>query len=116
MTALYEAMMEDFVFMEKVRTPDGLGGWTTAWSTGTSFKASVRKDNSLEAREAERSGLTEVYTITVYRDVPIEYHDVIKRTGDGQTFRITSNITDNKSPTFSSINFGQVSAERWTLE
>lgn len=116
MTALYEAMMQDFILMEKVRTPDGLGGWTTAWTEGAEFKGALLKDNTLEARQAEKEGITEVYTVTVSRTFPLEFHDVIKRVSDGQTFRITSNVKDNTSPTFSSINFGQVSAERWTLE
>lgn len=116
MSALYEAMMEKFVLMEKTRTADGLGGWTTVWSDGTEFDAAIKKDDTLQAREAEKAGVTELYTVTVRRENPLDYHDVIKRLSDGQTFRVTSNITDNTSPTFSGINFGQVSAERWRLE
>lgn len=116
MTMLYEAMMEDCILMEKVRTSDGLGGWTTAWTEGETFKAAINKDNSTDAREAEKAGLTEVYTVTVKKENPLEWHDVFKRKKDGQIFRVTSNIADNTSPEFSVINFGQVSAEAWVLE
>lgn len=113
---LYEAMMDDFVLMEKVRTADGFGGWTTEWAEGASFKAAVLKNSSLQAKIAEQDGVTEVYTITVYKETPLEFHDVIKRSSDGFVFRITSNIKDNESPAFSGINFGQVNAEAWALE
>lgn len=113
---LYEQMMDDCMFLEKKRVPDGLGGWKTEWVDGASFKAAIKKDNTLQARQAEKDGLTEVYTITVAREVPLDFHDVIKRLEDGQIFRVTSKPKDNQSPEFSTINFGQVSAETWALE
>lgn len=116
MTMLYEAMMDDCILMNKVRTSDGLGGWTTTWTEGAPFKAAIVKDNSTQAREAEKAGLTEVYTVTTKKENPLEWHDVFKRQKDGQVFRVTSNVSDNTSPEFSVINFGQVSAEAWILE
>lgn len=116
MTMLYEAMMVDCVLLEKTRVSDGLGGWITAWTDGEEFKAAIRKDDTLQARQAEKAGVTEVYTVTVNREKPLEFHDVFRRVKDGQVFRVTSNITDNTSPEFSAINFGQVSAEAWVLE
>lgn len=113
---LYEAMMEACVLMEKVRVPDGLGGWTTQWTDGAPFDAAILKDSSTVAKIAEKDGVTELYTITVKRETPLEYHDVFRRVSDGQIFRVTSNQKDNESPVFSQINFGQVTAERWTLE
>ena len=112
---LYEAMMEDCFFMEKVRTSDGLGGFTETWTQGAMFQAALHKDSSMQARVAEKQGVTELYTITVDRSVPLDFHDVIKRKSDGLILRVTSNIRDNKSPEFSGINFGQVTAEAWEL-
>lgn len=116
MTMLYEATMEKFVLMEKTRVSDGLGGWISTWAEGEQFMASISKDNSTQGRSAEKAGLTEIYTVTVKKNNPLEFHDVIKRLSDGMIFRITSNIKDNTSPEFSLINFGQVSAEAWVLE
>lgn len=113
---LYEKMMTDCVLLEKVRTPDGLGGWTTVWSEGASFRAAILKDSTMEARAAEKQGVTEVYTVTVPKENPLEYMDVFRRVSDGQTFRVTSNMKDNQSPSFTQINFGQVTAEAWELE
>lgn len=113
---LYEKMMTDCVLLEKVRTSDGLGGWTTVWSEGASFRAAILKDSTMEARAAEKQGVTEVYTVTVPKENPLEYMDVFRRVSDGQTFRVTSNMKDNQSPSFTQINFGQVTAEAWELE
>lgn len=113
---LYEAMMEDMRFKEKRRVPDGLGGWNVVWTDGAEFRANIDKTSTLDALIAEKEGITELYTITVNRDVPLEFHDIIERVSDGQIFRITSNVTDSKSPVFSAVDMGQVRAEAWHLE
>lgn len=116
MTPLYEKMMDDCVLLEKVRTPDGMGGWNPTWTEGASFRAAILKNSTIEARIAERQGITEVYTISVSKRTPLDYMDVFRRVSDGQTFRVTSNMKDNQSPAFTSIDFGQVTAEAWELE
>ena len=113
---LYERMMDDCVFMEKTRTPDGLGGYVNTWTEGASLKCAIKKDQSLQARIAEAEGVLSVYTLTVRKTVPIEFNDVIKRVSDGACFKVTSNMTDNTSPEFSGINFGQVSAKETKLD
>lgn len=109
-------MMEPCVLMEKTRQPDGLGGWITEWKEGARFQAAIGKDSSTAARQAEKEGVTELYTVTVSRNFPLEFHDAFRRLRDGHVFRVTSNIEDNTSPVFSTIDFGQVSAESWILE
>lgn len=116
MTALYEAMMTTCTLLNKIRTPDGLGGWVTTWEDGVTFDAAILKDNTLEARIAEKDGLTQIYTVTTKRANVLDFHDVFRRESDKQIFRVTSNMVDNTSPTFSGIDFGQATAEAWTLE
>ena len=112
---LIDAFMEDCVMMVKAKLPDGIGGFVHEWQEGAAFQAAIVKDNTLEARVAEKDGVTELYTVTVARNLPLEYHDVFKRRSDGAIFRATSNITDSKTPKVASFAFGQVSAERWEL-
>ena len=112
---LYEAMMVPCVLMEKVRVSDGLGGWTTTWTEGASLNAAILKNSTLQAAIAEKDGFEEVYTITVDRNIDVDFHDVIKRVSDGQCFQITSKPKDNRSPEFSVINFGQFTARAWDL-
>ena len=113
---LYEQMMTECILMEKVRTSDGMGGWTTVWTEGVHFDAAILKDTTTQGKIAEKDGVTELYTITASKQNPLQFHDVVKRASDGFIFRVTSNVKDNQSPNFSQINFGQVSAEAWALE
>ena len=112
---LYERMMDDCAFMEKVRTSDGLGGYTTAWTQGETFKCAIHKDTSTQARIAEADGVLSTYTLTVSRSTPLEFNDVIMRLSDSSVFKVTSNMKDNTSPEFSGIDFGQVSAKPFDL-
>ena len=113
--ALYETMMEDCIMMDRRTISDGLGGFSHEWVEGANFRAAVIKDNTMNARVAEKQGVTEVYTVTVDKGVRLEYHDVFKRESDGLIFRVTSNIRDSESPRVATFAIGQVSAERWEL-
>lgn len=113
---LFEKMMEDCTMLDKKTLSDGLGGFSTQWSDGATFKAAVVKNNTLDAKVAEKNGVTELYTVTVIKGTPIVYHDVFRRNSDGEIFRVTSNVKDSESPAPASFQIGQVSAERWQLE
>ena len=112
---LIDVFKSECVMMDKASVPDGIGGFTYTWTEGAAFDAAIVKDNTLEARVAEKDGVTEVYTVTVAKTLPLGYHDVFKRKSDGQIFRVTSNVTDSKTPATATFAFGQVTAERWEL-
>jgi len=113
---LFEKMMEDCTMLDKKSKADGLGGFKNTWEDGAKFKAAIVKNNTLEAKVAEKSGVTELYTITVAKGTPLVFHDVIRRNSDGAIFRVTSNIKDSEAPSVASFQIGQVSAERWELK
>lgn len=113
MTHLYESMMEACTMLDKTSVSDGQGGYTVKWVEGAEFNAAIVKDTSTEAKIAAKQGVTELYTVTVQKGMPLDYHDVFKRKSDGAVFRVTSNITDSESPNAASFAIGQVSAERW---
>lgn len=112
---LIDELMEECVIMDRSSVEDGLGGFDYIWKEGASFTASIVKDTTLDARIAEKSGVTEVYTITVYKGIPLIYNTVFKRLKDNTTFRVTSNITDSETPPRATFQIGQVSAERWDI-
>lgn len=112
---LIDSFMTECVMMDRTTTPDGIGGITNTWTEGAAFKAAIVKDTTLAARTAEKEGVTEVYTVTVDKNLSLDFHDVFKRKSDGAIFRVTSNITDSKTPIVASFQFGQVNAERWEL-
>lgn len=113
--SLYEMAMKKFIFLESHREPDGKGGFNTEWHDGAEFLAAVAFDNSMQAKTAQKQGVTSVYTIYTKKSVEFEYHDVIKRLEDGKIFRITSNGKDKKTPESAALNMLAVSAEEWEL-
>lgn len=115
--SLLKQAMEDVVLLEKKRVPDGEGGFLPpVWTEGAKFKAAITFDTSIEARTAEKQGVSSVYTITAVKNAKLEYHDVIRRTRDGKVFRVTSDGDDKQTPKSASFQFLQVTAEEWVLE
>lgn len=112
---LIDKMMSDCCFVEKERVSDGAGGFITTWKEGETFKGAITLDTTMEARIAEKQGVTSKYNVTTARSVVLSYHDVIKRVSDGKIFRITSDAGDKLSPTVSTLDMARVTAEKWEL-
>lgn len=113
--SLIDVMKEDCVMLDKRTVSDGLGGFTLEWTNGASFQAAIIKNSTMEARIAEKQGVTELYTVTVDKGLALQYHDVFRRLSDSATFRVTSNIADSETPSVATFQIGQVTAERWEL-
>lgn len=114
MSLLTDAMV-DCVLLEKKRDPDGEGGFITTWKESADFLAAITFDTSMEARIAEKQGVTSLYTVTVSRNAMLEYHDVFVRKSDGKIFRVTSDGDDRYTPESATLDIRQVSAEEWQL-
>lgn len=112
---LIDAFKVPCTLLEKSRVPDGEGGFTTAWTDGPKFDAAIVRDTSLQARVAEKEGVSNVYTVTTAANARLDFHDVFRRDGDGQVFRVTSNGDDKRTPDVASFQFEQVTAEEWSL-
>ena len=79
MSLLTDAM-EAFYYYTKTLVPDGYGGYKTVYvPSETTFNAAVTFDSSMEARRADKEGVTSLYTITTSRNLTLDYHDVIQR-------------------------------------
>lgn len=113
--SLIDDFTEQCVMIEKRRTADGEGGFTVEWVDGMTFYAAITFDSSMQAREAEKQGVTSLYTITTPINAKLEYHDVIKRKRDGKIFRVTSDGDDKITPKRATFQFAQVTAEEWEL-
>lgn len=103
------------VLLDKKRVPDGEGGFITTWVEGAKFMAAVVLNTSIEARAAEKQGLTSLYTVTTGKNAILQYHDVFKRLYDGKTFRVTSDGDDKQTPERASFEMAVVTAEEWSL-
>lgn len=113
--SLIDEFMTSCVMMDKRSVHDGLGGFSYEWTDGAHFTAAIVKDSSLQARIAEKDGLTELYTVTVYKGASLQFHDVFRRVSDGAVFRVTSNTVDSWTPDSAPLQIGRVFAERWEL-
>lgn len=113
--ALYENFYVACTKKTKTTTPDGQGGYATEWANGDTFNAAIVKNSSIEAKVAEKQGLTELYTITFPITITLEFHDVFVRNSDSQAFRVTSDYKNNEPPSVATFKFRQVTAEEWVL-
>ena len=88
------SLLDDFsrtcVLMEKKRVSDGEGGYYVEWADGVEFKNYQALDASMEARRAEKEGVTSVY-------------------------RVTSNPEDKQAPKSSTLPLKFFTAERKAL-
>lgn len=113
--SLLSDSMENCKIMDRRTTPDGYGGYTTSWVEGAGFQAAIVINDSIEAKIAEKQGVTAVYTISTKKSINLQYHDVFKRESDNKIFRVTSDGDDKRTPDKANLNMRQVSAEEWTL-
>lgn len=112
---LIESMMVDCCMMDKRSVPDSEGGFIYEWTEGAPFRAAIVKNNSLNAKIAEKQGVTEVYSITTPEGVVLGLMDVFKRKIDGAIFRVKSEGVDSETPRVATFQFRQVTAEKWEL-
>lgn len=113
--SLLDEAMQKCTLLNKTTVADGYGGYRTAYVNGAEFDAAIVFDTSVEARVAEKQGVTSLYTVTTRRNLTLEYHDVFRRNDDGKIFRVTSDGDDKKTPLTAGLNMRQVTAEEWEI-
>jgi hypothetical protein len=113
--SLINEMKVACVLLDKQRMPDGEGGFVTKWVEGAKFMAGIVQNTTIEARIAEKQGVTSIYTVDTDKNAILEYNDVFRRLYDGKVFRVTSNGKEKKTPDSATINISQVTAEEWRL-
>ena len=113
--SLLNEMRTKCVMLNKSKVSDDAGGFITEWTEGVEFTAAITFSTSIQARTAEKQGVTSLYTVTTPKNAPLEYHDVFKRLYDNKIFRVTSDGDDKFTPDSAGINMRQVTAEEWRL-
>ena len=113
--SLLENAYEDFTVINKTVVDDGYGGTTVVWTDGVTIKGAMVFDNSTQMKVAQAMGVTSAYTLTVKKNVELDYHTVLRRESDKKIFRLTSNSDDKKTPEEAALNMRQYSAEEWKL-
>ena len=113
--SLLDEAMENFIIVNKTVVPDGYGGTVTRWTDGATIKGAIVFNSSTEAQIAQAMGVTGVYTLTVRKNVLLDYHDVLKRASDGKIFRLTSDSDDMKTPASAGLNMRNYTVEEFEL-
>lgn len=113
------SLLNDFarpcVLMETTRVPDGEGGYTLDWTEGATFQNYQALDTSMDARRAEKEGVTSMYSALVDKSLTIQYGDYFKDLKTGLTYRVTSNPGEKEAPQSASFALKYFSAERREL-
>ena len=109
--SLLTEQMESCVILNKQTSPDGYGGYKTEWKVGADISAAAVKDTSMEARIADKQGVTALYTITTRKNINLQYNDIIRRSRDGKLFKIKSDGDDSATPNSAGLDMRQVTAE-----
>lgn len=113
--SLLDNAYEDFTVINKAVVDDGYGGTATDWVDGATIKGVMVFDGSTQMKVAQAMGVTSAYTLTVKKNVVLDYHTVLRRESDKKIFRLTSDSDDKKTPEEATLNMRQYSAEEWKL-
>ena len=106
---------ETFYRMNKVETNDGEGGRTRVWTHGAAVSVALFCNQSLEALKAMAQGVASIYTLNFDRSITLAYDEYIKRASDNAIFRITSDPSDNETPSVTDLNRRTATAEKTRL-
>lgn len=115
MSRLYEKFYTDLVMIDKVTVSDGLGGFETTYVDGAEFKGALVTKATTEQRQAETLIGKATFTVTVPKNVKLEYNNIFKRLSDNKMFRVTSDSKDVKTPEVATFEFNQVTAEEYDI-
>ena len=116
--SLLTEQMEACVILNKQTVDDGYGGYVSRYVPGAEFQAAIVFDTSIEARAAEKQGVTSRYSVLFPKTLKLEYHDVFRRMKDGKIFRATEDGDDYQAPNSASPiirGLAHVAAEEWSL-
>ena len=106
---------ETFYRMTPTETPDGEGGLTKSYVQGAAVGVALFPNQSLEAQKAMAQGVMSIYTLNFDKSITLAYDEYIKRASDSAIFRITSDPSDNETPSVTDLDRRTATAEKTRL-
>ena len=104
-----------FYRMTPTETPDGEGGFTKSYVQGAAVSVALFANQSLEAQKAMAQGVSSIYTLNFDKSITLAYDEYIKRASDSAIFRITSDPSDNETPSVTDLDRRTATAEKTRL-
>lgn len=111
--SLFKDSLEDFIFFNRQLVPNDRGGYDDTYVPGATISASAVKNDSIQARQAEKDGVKNIYTVATEKDLILRKNDVIQRKRDNKLFQITADADDMTTPPTARLNIRVVSAQEW---
>ena len=113
--SLLTESFEPFIIINKIAVPDGYGGTTSSYVEGLEIEGGMPFDMSTQIKIAQAMGVKSTYTLTVRKNIELEYHTIIKRKKDGLYFRLTSGTKDHQTPKSAALNMRQYTVELFDM-
>ena len=113
--SLLSSSMETFIVVNTTIVSDGLGGTDITYTEGTEILGAMPFDNSAQVKIAQALGAKSTYTLTVRKNVVLDFHTILKRKRDGLYFRLTSGTEDHQTPPTAGLDMRQYSVESFDL-
>lgn len=115
MSPMMESMARQCIMQEKRTVPDGEGGFFTAYQDGAPFKCYPDLQSSVQARQAEKLGVTSLYDVLIPKNVPLSVGDIYRDETLGAYFRVTQNPKEKSTPETSTLDLNFFTAEKTEL-
>ena len=109
--SLLSQAFELCTIINRQKVNDDYGGFVNEWVDGAEFQAAIVFDASMQAKVAEKQGVSSLYTVTTSRSMTLEYGEYFRRERDGKLFKVTSDGDDRFSPKSATLDMRQCSAE-----
>ena len=109
---LLDEFKERFSIYYRITRDDDYGGYISEWIKGASFDGILTEDVSITSAIAGIDSNKNMFGLKVEKDVPLQFHSVIRKDSDKRFFRITSGEV-LKSPRMSRLNMKILSCEAY---
>ena len=113
---LLDEAMEDCTMIDRRTVSDGYGGFEAYYTDGAPFVCATTLDTSMQARIAQKQGVTNLYTATTKKNVNLRPQDMFRREKDGKIFIVTSDGSDKVTPPSAGLDMRVVSCKEYTVE
>ena len=112
---MIEKWFEPFILLERVSSPDGMGGECVTWQELLPFQGVMTFTTEDEITAAGQR-MAAAQTVLIHEfDITLSPGDHVRREKDGAVYRVQGRSEDLRSPAFSGLQFAQVPVERLVI-